>query len=81
MPLDLASEIWNELKRHISTVDRNEAAEALVNVMIDNGYDSAEIRDAFKGDSEIKRILSAYLDDQEEEEEEYEDDELDSWDE
>ncbi len=80
MPLDLASEIWSELRRHISTVDRAEAAEALVNVMIDNGYDSAEIREAFKGDSEIKHILSAYIDDQEEEEEEeYEDYEEDEY--
>ena len=75
MPLDLASEIWSELKRHISTVDREEAAETLVNVMIDNGYDSTEIREAFKGDTEIKRVLSAYMDDQgEEEEEDYEED-------
>ncbi len=80
MPLDLASEIWSELKRHISTVDRGEAAENIVNVMIDNGYDSAEIRDAFKGDSDIKNVLSAYLDDQEEEEEEeYEDYEEDEY--
>lgn len=79
MPLDLASEIWSELKRHISTVDRTEAAEAVVNVMIDNGYDSAEIRDAFKGDSDIKRILSAYLEDQNEEddEEEFDEEEFD----
>ena len=79
MPLDLASEIWSELKRHISTVDRSEAAEAVVNVMIDNGYDSAEIRDAFKGDSDIKHVLSAYIDDQEEEEEEYDDYEEDEY--
>ena len=81
MPLDLASEVWNELKRYINTVDRTEASESLVNVLIDNGYDSAEIREAFKGDSEIKHILSAYMDDQEteEEEEEYEDYEEDEY--
>jgi hypothetical protein len=75
MPLDLASEIWSELKRHISTVDRAEAAEAVVNVMIDNGYDSAEIRDAFKGDTDIKHVLSAYMDESDsEDEEDYEED-------
>ena len=78
MPLDLASEIWSELKRHISTVDRAEAAEAVVNVMIDNGYDSTEIRDAFKGDSEIKAVLSAYMDDHDDEEE---DDDYDEYEE
>lgn len=73
MSLDLAAELWSELKRHISTVDRGDAAETLVNVVIDNGYDSTEIRDAFKGDSDIKRVLSAYLDDQDvdDEEEDY----------
>lgn len=63
MALDLAKEIWDELKRHISTMDREEATESLVNVMIDNGYDSTEIRDAFKGDSDVKRVLAAYMDD------------------
>lgn len=70
MPLDLASEVWSELKRYVNTVDREDAAETVVNVLIDNGYDSSEIRDAFKGDADIKRVLSAYMDDQEEEEDE-----------
>ena len=73
MPLDLASEVWSELKRYVNTVDRGDAAETLVNVLIDNGYDSVEIKEAFKGDLEIKRVLSAYMDVQEGEEEEYED--------
>ena len=80
MPLDLASELWSEVKRYINTVDRGDAAETLVNVLIDNGFDGAEIKDAFKGDSEIKRVVAAYLeDDQEEEEYEEEDDEEEDW--
>ena len=81
MPLDLANEVWSELKRYVNTVDRGEAAETLVNVLIDNGYDGTEIREAFKGDSEIKRVLSAYIEDQEEdeEEEEYDDYEEDEY--
>ena len=75
MPLDLANEVWSELKRYISTVDRDDAAETVVNIMIENGYDSEDIREAFKGDSDIKRFLSAYMDDRQddEEEEEYDD--------
>lgn len=72
MPLDLANEVWGELKRYINTVDRGDAAETVVNVLIDNGYDSVEIRDAFKGDSDIKRVLSAYIEDQDEDEDEEE---------
>lgn len=76
MPLDLASEVWSEVKRYVNTVDRSEAAETVVNVLIDNGYDGAEIRDAFKGDSDIKRVLAAYIDDQEEDDEDEEDEYL-----
>jgi len=74
----LASEIWSELKRYINTVDRDEAAETLVAVLVDHDIDADDIRDAFKSDSEVKRALTSYLDDAddtEEEYEEYEDDE------
>ena len=74
----LASEIWSELKRYINTVDRDEAAETLVAVLVDHDIDADDIRDAFKGDSEVKRALTSYLDDTEDSEEydeEYEDDE------
>lgn len=59
----LASEIWSELKRYINTVDRDEAAETMVSVLIEHNIDADEIRDAFKGHSEIKRALTSYLDD------------------
>jgi hypothetical protein len=75
MALDLAHEIWSELKRHIPTVDRSDAAETVVNVMIDNGFEITEIRDAFTKDTDIKRILSAYIDDIDtEENEDFDDD-------
>ena len=73
----LASEIWSELKRYINTVDRDEAAETLVAVLVDHDIDADDIRDAFKGDIEVKRALTSYLDDADESEEydeEYEDD-------
>jgi hypothetical protein len=66
MSVDLASEIWAELKRYVNTVDRDEAAETLVSVLIDNDVAADEIRDAFKGDSEVKRALTSYLRDHEE---------------
>ena len=60
---ELASVIWGELKRYINTVDRAEAAETLVQILMDNDSDVEDIRDAFKGDSDIKRALTSYLDD------------------
>ena len=39
----LASEIWSELKRYINTVDRDEAAETLVAVLIDQEIGRAHV--------------------------------------
>ena len=80
MHSDVASEIWSEIKRYVNTVDRQEAAETLVAVLIDHDEDVEDIRNAFKNDSDVKRALTAYLDndkshdDDEEPEEESEDD-------
>lgn len=79
MAVDLAHDLWQELKRYIPQVDRSESADVLVNLLIDNDYDAEQIRDAFKGDNDIKKALQSYLDDieeedlDEEEEDEYED--------
>ena len=74
MAVDLSHDIWNELKRYISTVDRADAADSLVSVLIDNDYDAEQIRSAFKSDSDIKRALQSYLDDTEEDLDEEEED-------
>ena len=74
MSVELASEIWSEIKRYVNSVDRNEAAETLVSVLIDNDVSAEEIKSAFKGDSDIKRALAEYLKEEEELEEEEDDD-------
>ena len=58
----VASEIWSELKRYVNTVDRADAAETIVSILIDHDSDVEDIRDAFKGDGDIKRALTVYLD-------------------
>jgi len=75
MTSQVASEIWSELKRYVNTVDRAEAAETLVAVLIDHDEDVEDIRDAFKHDSDVKRALTAYLDNDKSYDDE--DDELD----
>jgi len=79
MSVDLSYEIWNELKRYINVVDRNEAAETLVSVLIDNDIDADDIKTNFKSDSEVKRALASYLkdhlDEEDEDEDNYEDEE------
>ena len=79
MSAEIANEIWSELKRYISSVDRTEAADGLVAVLIDNDFDAADIRSAFKSDQDIRAALQTYLDDDdqddhEDDEYEYEDD-------
>ena len=74
----VASEIWSELKRYVNTVDRADAAETIVSILIDHDSDVEDIRNAFKGDSDIKRALTVYLDndkDYAEDEEEIDEDE------
>jgi hypothetical protein len=78
MSATVASEIWGELRRYVNTVDRDEAAETVVSILIDHDFDVDEIRDAFKGDSDIKRALAAYANkDVEEEADEEIDDDVD----
>jgi hypothetical protein len=84
MPVDLVKEVWSELKRHINSVDRAEAAETLVSVMIDNDVDVEDIRSVFKNDADVKRAVTSYIkdhetDDEDEEEDEYDDE--DDWEE
>jgi hypothetical protein len=74
MSVVLAKEIWNELRRYVNTVDRSDAAETLVSVLIDNDAATDEIKEIFKTDSEVKRALASYLKDHDEEEEDEEED-------
>jgi hypothetical protein len=77
MHSNIASEIWGELKRFVNTVDRDEAADVLVSLLIDNDEDPEDIKSAFKGDSDVKRALTAYMDQGHEESDEEDYDETD----
>lgn len=61
MSVDLAAAVWEELKRYIGPLDRTEAADALVNLLVDSNFDADDIRDSFRGDIEVKKALQAYL--------------------
>lgn len=68
MDEQLASVIWDELKRYINTVDRADAADSLVSILIDNDVAAEDIRDAFAGDKEIKHALANYINNEDKEE-------------
>jgi hypothetical protein len=69
--LDLVQESWQELKRYINTMDRSDAAECLVSVMIENGVAAEDIHTAFGLDKDVLSALSPYLDDEDTEEDAY----------
>ena len=75
-------EIWTELKRYIGQVDRSEAADVVVSLLIDNDYDVDDIRSMFRGDADIKKALVEYQEGDDsnsydEEEEEFDEEEFD----
>jgi hypothetical protein len=81
MSAELAKEIWTELRRYVNTVDRDEAAETLVSVLIDNDMAADDIREVFKSESDVKRALTSYLKDHadDEDDEDLHDDEDDDY--
>ncbi len=80
----VASELWGELKRYVNTVDRAEAADTVLSILIDNDCDMDDIKEAFKGDADIKRALASYIDsneevDDEDDDSDYDEDENEVW--
>jgi hypothetical protein len=71
MQLDLLQQSWQELRKFINTMDRPDAAESLVSVMIENDVAAEDIHTAFGSDSDIRSALSPYLDDKDTEEDYY----------
>jgi len=82
MSLDFISEVWDALRSHIDSSERNDAADTLVNLLIDNNYEADDIKESFRGDKEINKALKYYADQHETEEEydEFDDEQDDDWD-
>jgi hypothetical protein len=77
MSLSLVSEVWDALTHHIDLNERKDAADTLVNFLIDAGFDADDIKEEFRGDKAIGNALKYYREQhevEEEYEEEYEDD-------
>lgn len=78
MSLDIVAEVWSALREHIDLNDRREAADTLVNYLIDNNYEVDDIKTAFR-DKDITKALKDYADEhfQDDDYEDYEDDDQD----
>jgi len=81
MSLDFVVEVWDALRSHIDFNDRTDAADSLINLLIDNNYEPEDIKDVFRGEKEVLDALKDYLEQQdiEEDYDEYEDDNDDDW--
>jgi len=82
MSLNFVTEVWDALRTHIDFNERGDAADTLINLLIDNNYEADEIKDAFKNDKEVLKALKGYTDqhDAEEYEEYDEDEDHEEWD-
>lgn len=82
MSLSLVAEVWDVLRSHIDFNERNDAADVLVNFLIDNNYETDDIKESFRGEKEVLNALKNYIAENEIEydEEEYDESDDDEWD-
>jgi hypothetical protein len=73
MSITVIAEVWRALKVEIDGANLTDAADSLINVLIDNDYETADIKEAFRRESEVMDALREY-NSQYEEEEGYEED-------
>ena len=78
MSITIIAEVWRALKLEIDETNLPDAAESLINVLIDNDYETADIKEAFRREPVVVEALREYssqYEEEEYEEEEYEEDE------
>lgn len=80
MSLEMVAEVWDALRSHIDLNERKDAADTLVNLLVDSGFDSSEIKESFNGDKEINKALAYYREQNDTEEyEEADESDDDEW--
>jgi len=78
MSITVIAEVWRALKFEIDVSNLPDAAETLVNVLIENDFEPADIKEAFRRETEVMQALRDYnsqYEEEEFEEEDYEEDE------
>jgi len=82
MSLDFIAEVWDAMRSHIDLNERKDAADTLVNLLIDNDYEANDIKESFRGDKEVLQALKYYVEQHDTEDEYYDDDQddKDEWD-
>lgn len=77
MSLTIAAEVWRAIKSEIDETNLPDAAESLVDVLIQNDYEASDIKAHFRKESEVMEAVKAYIASQEEDEDEFEDEDED----
>ena len=75
MSITVVAEVWRAIKGEIEEVNLPDAAESLVDVLIQNDYEASDIKAEFRRDSDVMDAVKAYIASQEDEEEDYEEEE------
>ena len=75
MSITVVAEVWRAIKSEIDEANLPDAAESLVDVLIQNDYEASDIKAEFRRDSDVMDAVKAYIASQEEDEEEYEEEE------
>ena len=75
MSITVIHEVWRALKTEIDEANLPDAAESLVDVLIQNDYEASDIKAEFRRDSDVMDAVKAYVASQEDEEEDYEEEE------
>ena len=80
MSITVIHEVWRAIKSEIEEVNLPDAAESLVDVLIQNDYEASDIKAEFRRDSDVMDAVKAYIASQEEEEEYEEEEEEEEYD-
>lgn len=58
--LNFIAEVWEAITHNMNTSDRSDAADSLINLLIDNNYEAEDIKEAFRGDHDVLGALKDY---------------------
>ena len=58
--LDTVTAVYEVFKRYVSASDLRDAAEDVLNVLIDHDFSHDELKEAFSGEKEMVNALKAY---------------------
>lgn len=69
MSIEVVAELWNAIKVDLEYNSVGNAADSLVNVLIDHDFTPADIKAEFRRDKDVMEALESYIDDHPEDEE------------